>query len=140
MLADQLGIRLMLWLGKSNPAPAPAGIMKAFRELTVTNDESNGDGFQITLSMNKGPDLDYDLLTGGQLESFTRVGIAVQIGTITEFLIDGVITHHQIDSSGDDNGPTLVVTGKDLSWFCWTLSQRKWHILVSLILALWRQS
>ena len=99
----------------------------ALRELSVTSDESSGDGFQITFSVNKGPDLDYDLLTSGDLESFNRISIGVQIGTLTEFLIDGVITHHQIDAGGDDNEATLVVTGKDVSVLLDTESKRMAH-------------
>lgn len=115
MLASQLGIRLMLLLGKSIPLPAPYEVMKALTRAEVTNDDVNGDGFQITFALTKTKLGEYDLLQGGALDPPTRVIIAVILGITPEVLIDGIITHHQIAPSNDPGQSTLTVTGKDVS-------------------------
>ncbi|MBD2520094.1 hypothetical protein H6G93_35160 [Nostoc sp. FACHB-973] len=116
MLTSILGIRLVLWMGKNVPSPAPYEVLTALTKLEVTNDVAeSGDGFQMTFSLGKDKTLDYTLLQSDALEPFTRVLIGVLLGASFEVLIDGVITHHQIQPSYEPGMSTLTVTGKDIS-------------------------
>lgn len=115
MLIDQLGIRLILWLGKTVPLPASPALLDALVSAQVTSDDEQGDGFQIVFAMDKSLGVEYDLLLGGALDTFNRVIIGALVGGVPEVLIDGIITHHQVTPGGETSGPTLTVTGKDVS-------------------------
>lgn len=114
MLASQLGIRLMLQVGKTVPLPAPADMTDAITRVEVTNDAELGDGFQITFTLGKDQAGNYGLLDGGALDPFDRVVIAVAVGAVPEVLIDGIIAHHQLVPSNEPGMSTLTVTGRDL--------------------------
>src|SRR5215207_10131818 len=114
MLAGQLGIRLVVLIGKFVPLPASADVVTAITRAEVTNDSELGDGFQITLTLGKRA-VDYALLEGGALDPSNRVVIAVALGAIPEVLIDGIIAHHQVAPSNEPGMSTLTVTGRDLS-------------------------
>lgn len=113
MLASLLGIRLLVWMGRTIPAPPPPGLLHALREAEVTNDARDGDGFRLTFALTKGL-VDYDAILGGALEPMTRVVIAAVLGVVPEVLIDGLITHRQLAPSGEPGGSTLTVMGRDL--------------------------
>jgi phage protein D len=114
MLAGQLGIRLVLLVGKTVPLPAPADVVDAITRVEVTNDAELGDGFQITFTLGKDQAGNYRLLDGGALDPFNRVVIAVAVGAVPEVLIDGIIAHHQLVPSNEPGMSTLTVTGRDL--------------------------
>lgn len=117
MLTDALGIRLIFWLGKILPTPAPRRVLEALRSVEVTSDVEQGDGFQLTFELAKSWRGDFDLLDGGALSPWNRVVLGVQLGTSLRVLCDGVITHHQLQSSseGQDSAATLTVTGTSLA-------------------------
>lgn len=114
MLASQLGIRLILLLGKTVPLPAPAEVVEAVSSVEVTNDSEIGDGFQITFTLGKNTAVDYGLLKSGALDPFNRVVIGVLLGAVPEVLIDGIVAHHQVAPSNEPGKSTLTVTGRDL--------------------------
>jgi hypothetical protein len=115
MLAGILGVRLILWSGKNVPVPAPAGVLSALEKVEVTNDSENGDGFQMTFLVEKEKSLDFDLLNDGSVDPFNRVIIGVVLGVMPEVLIDGIITHHQLEPGTEEGTSRLIVTGKDVS-------------------------
>jgi hypothetical protein len=115
MLTSQLGIRLVLLVGKTVPLPASNEIMRALTRAEVTNDARSGDGFQMTFALNKSQPVDYNLLLSGALDPPSRVIIAVVLGVVPEVLIDGIITHHQHSPSAEPGQSTLTVMGKDVS-------------------------
>jgi hypothetical protein len=114
MLASQLGIRLILLLGKTVPLPASREVMNALSQVEVTNDSELGDGFKIVLTLGKDKAADYDLLKSGVFDAFNRVVIGVALGPIPEVLIDGIVAHHQITPSDQPGISTLTVMGRDL--------------------------
>lgn len=114
-LTSQLGVRLVLLSGSTVPLPVPAEALSAFSRLEVNNDIETGDGFQITFTLSKDTLQNYSLLSAGLMEPFHRVIIGVALGVVPEVLIDGVVTHHQIDAGHDPGSATLTVTGKDLT-------------------------
>ncbi len=115
MLTSQLGIKLILLLGKTVPLPAPYAVTAALTRVEVTNDSEQGDGFQISFMLGKDAVVDYGLLAGGLVDPFNRVIIGVLLGAAPEVLIDGVITHQQMTPSNEPGMSTLTVTGKDVS-------------------------
>ncbi len=115
MLTSQLGIRLILLIGPTVPLPAPYEVTSALTQATVTNDDQQGDGFQLTFALSKDNIVNYGLLQSGVLDPFTRVIIGVMLGASPEVLIDGIVEHHQIAPSNEPGMSTLTVTGKDLS-------------------------
>src|SRR5436309_15104515 len=112
MLTSQLGIRLVLLVGKTVPLPASYDTVRALTGAEVTNDAQNGDGFQITFALSKSQPADYSLIQSGTFDPPARVIIGVLLGTTPEVLIDGIVTHHQHAPSGDPGQSTLTVTGK----------------------------
>ena len=115
MLASILGVRLVLWLGKTIPHPAPIEVLGSLLRVEVTNDDENGDGFQLTFSLGKDKSMNYSLLQSGVLEPFTRIIIGVVVGVIPEVLIDAVVAHHQVLPGNEPGTSKLIVTGKDVS-------------------------
>jgi hypothetical protein len=115
MLTSQLGIRLILLIGKTIPLPASYEVTSALTRVEVTNDAEQGDGFQISFSLSKQKTLNYGLLQSGVLEPFTRIVIGVLLGVTPEVLIDGIIVHHQIAPSNEPGMSILTVMGKDVS-------------------------
>lgn len=115
MLSSLLGIRVIMWVGKTVPTPVPPSALLALTRIEVTNDASEGDGFQLTFTLQKDSVLDYSLLTDGTFAPMNRVVIGVLMGILPEVLIDGIVTHQQVNPSNDPGMSTLTVTGKDVS-------------------------
>jgi hypothetical protein len=114
MLASQLGIRLILLIGKTVPLPASGEVMNSLSEVEVNNDAEAGDGFRLTLTLGKDKAADYTLLKSGTFEPSNRVVIGVALGLVPEVLIDGIVAHHQITPGSEPGTSTLTVMGKDL--------------------------
>jgi hypothetical protein len=114
LLASQLGIRLVLWMGSTVPLPAPYEVVQALESVEVVNDAEAGDGFQIVIGMQKDRMLDYGLLKNRALEPGNRVVIAALMGVLPEVLIDGIIEHHEVQTD-PSAGAKLTITGKDLT-------------------------
>jgi len=115
MLADLLGVRLVLLIGATVPLPMPVSLSAALARVEVTNDSESGDGFQMTFTLTKESPIDYALLQSGLLDPPSRVIIGVVLGVAPEVLIDGIITHHQLDPGTGRGGATLTVMGRSLA-------------------------
>lgn len=115
MLANVLGIRLLVLVGDTVPLPAPYEVTNALQQVEVTSDSGQGDGFQMTFSLARSGLADYGLLQNGTVDPMRRVVIAVMLGGLPEVLIDGVVTHHQFNPGSQPGQATLTVTGRDLS-------------------------
>jgi hypothetical protein len=110
-----LGIRLQLLIGPTVPAPAPYDLVDALVELSVSANDRERDGFQMSFSVGKDPLADYTLLKLGLLDPPARVVIVVLINGLPQVLIDGMITHHQLQPNNTPGQSTLSVTGEDIS-------------------------
>lgn len=118
MLSRTLGVRLMLMVGKIIPLPAPSSLTLAIERIEVTADSQGPAGFQITFRVSKSLLGEYNLLDGlslTSLEPYTRVIVGVLIGITPTVLIDGVITHQQLQPSARPGQATLTVSGTDLT-------------------------
>lgn len=115
MLKNVLGIRLLIWVGKVVPLPAPPWLSHTLQRAEVTRDASGNSGFQLTFSLSRDNPVDYLGLVDGSLEPFNRVIIGVLVGALPQMLIDGIITHQQVSPSDDPGQSTVTVTGRDVT-------------------------
>jgi late control gene D protein (GPD) len=113
-LISLLGIRLQLLIGRpDSPMPAPFEVVDALIDLSVTNQDRERDVFQMQFALGKDSALDYGLLAGGVLDIPNRVIITMLFGGMPQTLIDGVITHWQVQPSNEPGRSTFHVTGED---------------------------
>ena len=112
------GIHLTLLIGPTVPVPAPISLSDYIVSAQVTNTDSGRDGFQVTFSIGRSglADLaDYQILGNPLLKVFNRVILIVTIGVTPYVLIDGIITHQQLNPSNEPGQSTLTITGEDVS-------------------------
>jgi hypothetical protein len=108
-------VRLQLLIGPQVPLPAPYAVVDALVELEVTSNDRERDGFQMDFTLGKDSLMDYGLLRNGYFDPPSRVIIVVTIGVVSQVLIDGLITDHQVVPSNKPGESTLRVTGQDIS-------------------------
>jgi hypothetical protein len=98
------------------PTPAPAALMDALRRVEVKATDSGPSGFQLQFQVKRGSSpLDYDLLTQGLLAPFNRVVIYVTLGAKPTVIMDGLITHLQLQPRQGNQPDMMTVTGEDLT-------------------------
>jgi hypothetical protein len=117
MLDSLMSTRVTLYLGPAIAIPAPAPIVEALTAIEVTQDANGRDGFQLTFTIGRGGLLgaiDYPLLANPLLRAFSRVVIQVWVGVISQVIMDGFITNHQVTPSNQPGQSTLTVTGEDM--------------------------
>ncbi len=118
MAGNILSTYCSIFLGPTLPIiPLPAEFVDAIRQIEVIqSDESSG--FRIEFSVGRTnllTTLEYPLLATGLIEPYNRVAIVVTLNLMPQMLIDGVITHVQLNSRNDPGASTLTVMGKDLT-------------------------
>ncbi len=109
-----LGLRLTLLIGPTAPLPAPPFLLEALQSVEVTHADEERSGFQITFRAARGDltdALDYKLLTLPLLRPFNRVVLLSTIDFVPRVLMDGFITHQQLDPAKS----ILTITGEDVS-------------------------
>lgn len=108
-------VRLQLFTGPAVPVPAPKVVLDALREVTVESGSGGAQsGFELVFDVpKKSPLTTLFLLAGGSGIPILRVVVAVTVGGSTEVLVDGVMTHHELQPDGPTS--TLRVKGKDLT-------------------------
>lgn len=108
-------VRLQLLTGPAVPIPSPKFVIDSLREVTVESGAGDAQsGFELVFDVDRRSPLHtLFLLTGGASIPLLRVVVAVTVGGTTEVLIDGVMTHHEIQTGGSTS--TLRIKGKDLT-------------------------
>jgi len=107
---------LQLMIGPGVPVPVGTDIMDALVSVSVTSNTQGASVFQLSFSLStKSPLHTLFLLTGGAQLPIMRVVILVIVKGMPDVLMDGVITHQQIQPGSDSGHSTLTVTGEDLS-------------------------
>lgn len=108
-------VRLQLLTGPAVPVPAPRVVLDALREVTVeTGSGETQSGFELVFDVpRRSPLTTLFLLSGGASIPLLRVVVAVTVGGSTTVLMDGVVTHHEVQTGGATS--TLRVKGKDLT-------------------------
>ncbi|HWW59831.1 MAG TPA: hypothetical protein VN181_00560 [Thermoanaerobaculia bacterium] len=109
-------VHLQLMIGPGVPVPVPREVTDALVSVSVTNNTQGASVFQLTFALSsKSPLQTIFLLAGGAQLPIVRVVILVIMKGMPEVLMDGVITHQQLDPGGDSGTSTLTLTGEDLS-------------------------
>lgn len=108
-------VRVQLYAGPVVPVPAPQVVVEALREVTVqTGSGDTQSGFELVLDVPKrSPLTTLFLLSGGASVPVLRVVVAVTVRGVTEVLVDGMMTHHEVQAGPTTS--TLRVKGKDLT-------------------------
>jgi hypothetical protein len=111
------GIELNLFIGPAVPVPAPRAVIDALQRVQVqVNSGDTPSGFELTFSLSKRSPLQtLFLLTGGSSIPIMRVVIMITMGGRADVIMDGVMTHHEIQPGGDGGQSSLIVKGKDLT-------------------------
>jgi hypothetical protein len=115
VLIGILGVRLILLVGPTIPLPPPPNVAQALRRVEVTNDDQQGDGFQLRFAVGKDAVVDSNLLVSGVVNPMRRVVIGVLFGALPEVLIDGIVTQHELTPGDEPGTSTLTVSGRDIS-------------------------
>ncbi len=107
---------MTLHAGPGIAVPAPREIMESLVRVQISNNSGDVDsGFELTFSISRGSPLQtLFLLTGGSSIPLLRVVVSVTLKGTTHILVDGVMTHHQLQP-GTNGSSTLTVQGKDLT-------------------------
>lgn len=113
---NPLGTYLMLWAGKTIPTPPPKETVDAFVRAEITSTVDGASGFQLSFTIGRSRDADYSLLQSGVFDVKSRVVVGVMLGTVVpSFLIDGIITHVEIQTGSRPGEALLTVTGQDVT-------------------------
>ncbi len=99
-----LGSYLTLLIGPTVAVPAPPSLLESLQRIEVTHDDSGQSGFQIVFSVGRsGPTdlLDFALVSNPLLKVFNRVIMVVTMSTIPTVLMDGIITHLELNPSAE---------------------------------------
>ena len=106
---------LTLLIGPGIPIPAPEPVTDSLLSVQVTSG-SDRSGFQLTFAVSKKSLLLTALLPAGFFDPITtRVIIVATVSGIPIVLMDGLVTHQEMQPSDDPGKSTLTITGEDLS-------------------------
>ncbi len=114
LLDSTLGMRVLLWMGDPIPLPQSPDVTQALMSAEVTQTD-DGDGFQLTFELTQDAMVGFPLLLNPATGLFSKVVIAVLVGALPQVLINGVITHHQIEPRSEPGRTTLTLSGRDVS-------------------------
>jgi hypothetical protein len=110
------GIQLTVLIGPAVPLPLSREALDALRSATVTITTDGPSLFELVFELTKNSPLHtIFLVAGGATPPLVRCVVAVTVNGITEVLIDGVVTNHQVSGGGKGQNPTLTLTGEDLT-------------------------
>src|SRR3954462_473623 len=112
-----LQLALTLLVGPTVAVPAPPTLIDALDRIEVTHSDQGRSGFQITFTAGRGGMtglMDYPLLSLPLLQPFSRVIIMLTFNAVPQVLMDGIITHQQLQPSNDPGASTLTITGEDV--------------------------
>lgn len=111
------GLQLSLMIGPAVPLPVPREVLDALESVQVTAGTQGASGFQLRFRLSvRSPLHTLFLLSGGASAiPIMRVVISVTVNGTPTALIDGVMTHHEVQPGGAGGQTTLTITGEDLS-------------------------
>lgn len=108
-------LRLMLLMGTTLPAPAPAVLLDALQSVQVTSSSGAASGFQLTFAVAKRSPVMQVLLPSGVLDPKTRVVVVAVVAGVPHVLMDGVITRQELNPGSSPGTSQLTLTGEDLA-------------------------
>jgi hypothetical protein len=110
------GAVLTLLAGPAVPLPAP-DLAALFDTVTVSHSDEGRSTFQIVFrALREFPAglLDYPILLGQRVKVGTRVVLLLTVNAIPQVLMDGIITHQQLNPGDKPGSGSITVTGEDL--------------------------
>ena len=113
-----LGTYLTLLIGPTVAVPAPPTLLESLARIEVVHRDQGQSGFEIVFSVGRsGPAdlLDFALSANPLLKVFNRVIMVVTMNAIPSVLMDGIITHQELNPSSEPGQSTLTVKGRDVS-------------------------
>ncbi|MDF2867069.1 MAG: hypothetical protein K0S11_539 [Gammaproteobacteria bacterium] len=105
-------------MGAQVPIPITPTINLALKRIEVIHNDTERSGFQLSFALGRKVVLgeaDYSLLQEPQLQPFNRVFILITWQGMTTKLMDGIITHLQVNPGDSPGAGELMVTGEDIS-------------------------
>ena len=111
-----LGVRVSLELGPGSPAPA--WMMQALDSVQVEQSDHAPNGFQLSFVAERSADAwsDKQLLSSSKLSVGQRIIVSVTLAGVPTVLMDGFITHVQLQAATPTSEAKLIATGEDVSW------------------------
>lgn len=109
MASTQLSVRM----GFVTTSPVPAVVINAIRSVKVTQKAGQRSGFQISMVMEKGGEIEQALLPGGYFAPGKRMIFSVVTNGLREVLMDGHIARYDVGQSNQPGQITLSLTGTD---------------------------
>lgn len=111
------GIHLTLMIGPAVPTPVSQGVLDALESVrVVTTSGESASGFELIFTLsNRSPLHTQFLLSGGAGIPIVRVIIVVTINGTPQVLMDGVMTHHEVQPGNETGQSLLSVKGMDLT-------------------------
>lgn len=106
-------VELSLRIGPDTPDVAPPRLMRALRNVEVTQNDSAPCGFQLTFAAEAADN--FAVASDPLLAPFNRVLLRVAVDGVPQTIMDGFITHQQHMPANGPQGSTFVVTGEDVS-------------------------
>lgn len=103
--------------GPTVPLPLTPELTQSVKEVEIKETSTGGSGFQIVLQAGRGPlaIIDYPELVDQRLQPGSRVILTLTLGVVPHVLVDGLITHRQVNPSTVPGESTVVLTGVDVS-------------------------
>ena len=111
------GIHLTLLVGPVVVVPVPRLVLDALQSLKVTSSAggTSDSGFELSFVFAANSPLNTIFLVAGAQTPLLRVIIVVTINSTPQVLMDGVMTHHEVQPGPPGGMSTLTVIGKDLT-------------------------
>lgn len=107
------GVQLSIKTGFFTYSAAPEVVVDAVRDVRVTQKAGQRSGFQITLAMEKGGEIERELLPNGFFAPGTRFILTLVTNGVREVLMDGHLARYDVSQSNEPGQATLSLTGTD---------------------------
>lgn len=111
------GAVLTLFAGPMVPLPAP-DLVELLDSVSVSHSDEGRSTFQVVLrAMREFPTglLDYPVLISQRIKVGTRVVLVLTVNAIPQVLMDGIVTHQQLNPGDKPGSGSITITGDDLS-------------------------
>lgn len=110
------GVKLTLMIGPAVPVPVSKDVLDALTSVEVTTASGQSSVFQLRFNIsNRSPLQTMFMLSQGSPIPLVRVIIVATVNGISEVLMDGVMTNHELAPGQDPGHSVLSITGEDLS-------------------------
>ena len=108
-------LHLTLLAGPIVTMPVPKVVLDALQSVKVTSSAGSSSGFELTFSFSSRSPLNPLFVLAGARTPLLRLIVIVTVNSVPQVLMDGVMTHHQIQPGAAGGSSTLTVMGKDLT-------------------------